>query len=109
MRNRVAIIALIKKSVYSHDSIYVLIGSRLEIPGLPFGFVLRLFAERIFNWFTDITEYIPTICGSESAWTLSALDVPPLGPEEVMRDQALLLKALPEFVWCYIKNIWRDF
>jgi len=72
------------------------------IPGVP---VVSWIAGEFYDWFTDITQVIPTRCGADSSWTLSALDVPPMTPEQWLGDTALLVKILPAFVLCYVENI----
>jgi hypothetical protein len=66
---------------------------------------MSLIADAFFDWFTDITQAIPTRCGADASWTLSALDIPPLTPDQWANDKTDLIKILPSFVVCYVENI----
>lgn len=74
----------------------------LAVAPLGIGTLLQAVIDAFLDWLTDITNPLPTLCGSKAAWELVEFDSIVLGFTGWLGQRVLLSKLLVKFWACYL-------
>ena len=60
-----------------------------------------LYRGNLLDWLTDVTNYVPTFCGSLAAWEMSEFDGLALGYDDWLDNAKILAKLNSVVIFCF--------